>query len=131
MKLKFFNPNELDRNLKATAHKSGKLGFTVEAAKKLTLSPEKSAGIAVNEEDENDKNLYVIIYPDKKNGAFKISKAGDYYYINTKSLFDSLKIDYLRDWVVYDITEEVLDNQAVYSFKRREKNKKINENVEK
>ncbi len=128
MKLKFFNPEKLDRNLKATAHRSGKLGFTVEAAKKMSLAIDKSAGIAINEEDETDKSLYIIIFHNKQEGAFRISKAGAYYYINTKSLFDTLKIDYKNDWVVYDITKESIDNQDIFKFTRRDKSKKILEN---
>ncbi|MDP4263295.1 MAG: hypothetical protein Q8941_12275 [Bacteroidota bacterium] len=130
MKLKFFDPEKLDRNLKATAHRSGKLGFTVEAARKLSLSVDKSAGIAINEEDQHDRSLYVIIYPNKQDGAFKISKAGLYYYINTKALFDTLRIDYKNDWVVYDISKEVIDNQDVFKFVRREKTKKDAEKIE-
>jgi hypothetical protein len=124
MKLKFFNPEKLDRNLKATAHRSGKLGFTVEAAKKMSLSIEKSAGIAINEEDDADKSLYVVVYSNKQDGAFKISKAGTYFYINTKALFDTLRIDYKNDWIVYDISKESIDNQDVFKFVRREKSKK-------
>ena len=129
MKLKFFNPEKLDRNLKATAHRSGKLGFTVEAAKKMSLSIEKSAGIAINEEDDSDKSLYVVIYPNKQDGAFRISKAGAYYYVNTKALFDTLRIDYKKDWVVYDISKEIIDNQEVFKFVRREKSKKTTDDT--
>ncbi len=129
MKLKFFNPNNLDKNLKATAHKTGKLGFTVDAAKKLQLSVEKTAGIGINEDDESDNSLYVIIYQGKQEGAFNISKAGKYFYINTKALFDNLKIDYIKDYVVYDISEEMIENQTVFKFKRREKAKKNNESI--
>jgi hypothetical protein len=124
MKLKFFHPDNLEKNIKATAHKTGKLGFTVDAAIKLGLGVEKSAGIAMNEEDPTDKSLYVIIYPTVKEGAFKINKAGDYFYINTKTLFDNLKVDYVKDYVVYDITEEMIDDQVIYKFNRRERNKK-------
>lgn len=129
MKLKFFNPNSLEKNLKATVHKTGKLGFTVDAAKKMQLSVEKSAGIGVNEDDQTDKNLYVVIYPNKQEGAFNISKAGQYYYINTKALFDSLKIDYIKGYVVYDISEELIDDQRIFKFKRREILKKSNESI--
>lgn len=129
MKLKFFNPNSLEKNLKATVHKTGKLGFTVDAAKKMQLSVEKSAGIGVNEDDQTDKNLYVVIYPNKQEGAFNISKAGQYYYINTKALFDSLKIDYVKGYVVYDISEELIDDQQIFKFKRREILKKGNESI--
>lgn len=129
MKIKFFNPGNLDKNLKATVHKTGKLGFTIDAAKKMQLSVEKSAAIGINEDDESDKSLYVVIYPNKREGAFNISKAGQYYYINTKALFDSLKIDYIKEYVVYDISEEVINDHKLFQFKRREKFKKGNESI--
>lgn len=125
MKLKFITPDGLDKNLKATAHKSGKLGFTSEAAEKMALTASKSASIAINEDDTSDSSLYVIINESILEGAFKINKAGQYYYINTKALFDTLKIDYKNDWIVYDITKETIDNQLVYKFKRRLKDKRL------
>jgi hypothetical protein len=125
MKIKFFNPDTLDKNLKATVHKTGKLGFTTEAAKKLELSPEKSASIGMNEDDENDKNLYLVINPIRTSGAFNVSKAGEYFYINTKALFDSLKIDYTKDSVVYEINEEKEGLTKYYKLKRKESAKKI------
>lgn len=130
MKLKFINPEGLDKNLKATAHKSGKLGFTMEAAEKMKLSANKSARIAVNEDDSTDTNLYVIVNDTSTDGSFKISKAGAYYYINTKAMFDSMKIDYKNDWIVYDISKDTIDGQLIYKFKRREKDKKNDKNLE-
>ena len=130
LKLKWINPDGLEKNMKATAHKSGKLGFTMEAAEKMQLASDKSASIAVNELNPSDSNLYVVINPKVVDGAFKISKAWQYYYINTKALFDSLKIDYKKDWVVYDITKDNIDGQQIYIFKRRErerKGEKVNE----
>lgn len=121
MKLKFITPQTAERNLRATAHKTGKLGFTIEAAKKLELSVEKSAGIAINEENLDDKSLYLILYPDRREGAFNVHKAGDYYYLNTKTLFDSLGIDYQHDFVSYDISAQVIDNEQMYVLKRRDK----------
>lgn len=124
MKLKFITPDGLDKNLKATAHKSGKLGFTMDAAEKLKLTSERSVSVAVNEDDPSDTNLYVVINETVKEGSFKINKAGQYYYVNTKALFDTLKIDYKNDWVVYDISKETIDGQLIYRFKRRERDKK-------
>lgn len=125
MKLKFISPNSLDKNLKATVHKTGKLGFTMDAATKLGLNTNKSAAIAINDEDPSDTNLYVIINEDRQEGAFPISKAGQYFYINAKALFDSFKFDYAHDSIVYDITREVIEEKEFYKFKRREKNKKV------
>jgi len=124
MKLKFITPDGLDKKLKATAHKSGKLGFTMDAAEKLKLTSEKSVSVAVNEDDPSDTNLYVVINEQVKEGAFKINKAGQYYYVNTKALFDTLKIDYKNDWIVYDISKETIEGQLIHRFKRRERDKK-------
>jgi len=128
MKLKFLTPDSLDKNLKATVHRSGKLGFSMEAANKLELSADKSASIAVNEDDPNDSCLYFVIHPSVEGDAFKVNKAGEYYYINAKPLFDSLKINYLKESVVYDISKDSVDGQLIYKFKRREKSKKPQEN---
>jgi hypothetical protein len=121
MKIKFFNPNDLDRNIKATVHKTGKIGFTVDAAKKLSLSTDCSLSIGMNEDDADDSNLYVMLHNTIETGAFKISKAGGYYYVNTKVLFDNLKIDYVNSAIIYDITEEIFEGQKVYKFKKRNK----------
>ena len=129
MKIKFFNPNDLDRNIKATVHKTGKIGFTVDAAKKLSLSTDCSLSIGMNEDDAGDSNLYVMLHNTIETGAFKISKAGGYYYVNTKVLFDNLKIDYLNSAIIYDITEEIFEGKKVYKFKKRNKLNKDNDIV--
>lgn len=124
MKIKFFNPDSLDKNLKATVHKSGKLGFTVDAAKRLKLETNKSAAIGTNEDDPIDDSLYIIIYNEVRSGAFRIAKAGQYYYINLKALFDALKINYKQESVVYDISEEPFGDEMVFKFSRRKNTKK-------
>src|SRR6185437_14968012 len=118
MKITFFNPDELDKNLKVTIHKTGKMGFTMDAAKKLSLIDMKSANIGVNNEDPEDDCLYLAIYKDINNGGFKISKAGSYYYINTKILFDNLKLDYSKGNVSYDMTEENVNDEIMYKLKK-------------
>lgn len=125
MKIKFFNPKNLDRNLKATVHKSGKLGFTVDAANKMDLKPDKSAAVGVNEEDKSDKSLYIIIYDDIQESTFKVAKAGDYYYLNLKNLFDTMKINYKNQSVVYDISEETIEGLQGYKLSPRENIKKL------
>ena len=130
MKIKFFNPKNLDRNLKATVHKSGKLGFTVDAANKMDLKPDKSAAVGVNDEDKSDKSLYIIVYDNMQDTAFKVAKAGEYYYLNLKNLFDTLKIDYKNESVVYDISEEIVNGQQGYKLSLRENNRKIKQETE-
>lgn len=126
-KITFFNPDELDKNLKVTIHKTGKMGFTMDAAKKLSLAEMKSANIGTNTEDPEDKCLYLVIYKDINEGRFRISKAGSYYYINTKILFDNLKLDYSKGNVSYDMTEEREDDEIMYRLKKREPKSKVTE----
>ena len=124
MKIKFIKASELDKNLKATIHKSGKFGFTIEAAGKLGLNETKSISIGVNEDDLEDANLYVAVNNGVEKDAFKVNKAGGYYYVNTKLLFDNLKIDYANKSIMFDIVEEKIDDAIIYVFKRREIMKK-------
>lgn len=130
MKIKFFNPNNLDKNLKATVHKSGKLGFTVDAANKMDLKQSKSAAVGINEDDPSDQSLYIIIYNEQQNGAFKVAKAGDYYYLNLKNLFDTLKINYKIQSVVYEISEETIEGRKIFKLSPRENNKKVKQERE-
>ena len=130
MKLKFFKLADLDKNLKATVHRTGKMGFTFDAAKKLNLATMKSANIGANDEDHTDKNLYLVLYADEKQGDFKVIKAGKYFYINTKVLFDNLKIDYINETVSFDITQQEIEGQKVFAFKRRIKTKKTKEEID-
>jgi len=126
MKLKFIKISDLDRNLKATIQKTGKLGFTVEAAIKLKLSKESSISMAVNEDDAADTNLYALVHSTKVKDAFNVNKAGSYYYLSTKPLFDKMKIDYTNKSVTFDISEEEIEGQKMFVFKRREKERIIN-----
>lgn len=125
--IEFYNPEQLDKNLKVTIHRTGKMGFTMDAAKKLNLEEMKSANIGFNKNDPSDTMLYLFIEKDITLGKFRISKAGLYYYINTKILFDNLKIDYSKGNITYDMTEETLSGRVIYKLKRREIKSKITE----
>ena len=126
MKLYFIKPQEIERNIKATVHKSGKIGFTIEASNKLHLNESKSIAIATNVDDDTDENLYIKVLDRIDNEAFKLGKAGDYFYINTKLLLDKLNIDYNNSekTIMYDIFEDVYDNEEIYILKKREVLKK-------
>ncbi|WP_428327597.1 hypothetical protein [Mucilaginibacter sp.] len=130
MKIKFFNVQQLDRNLKATVHQTGKTGFTIEASDKMALTTEKSISIGMNEDDETDTNLYAVVNPDKRSDSFNVLKAGLYYYINTKPLFKTLKVDYEKGNIVYEITKDEIDGTEVFVFKQKEKDRKQKEETE-
>ena len=125
IKLSFIKPNELEKNCKATIHKSGKLGFTDNAIKKLNLANAKGVMIAQNESDPTDTSFYLQVLTEENADAFKVSKAGAYYYINTKALFDKLKLDYLNPskTYAYDIKDFDYDGQKMYKLIKREDKK--------
>jgi len=120
MKLTFIKAQEIDKNVKCAIHKTGKLGFSSAAISKLQLTTDKSVRIALNEEDETDDNLYMDIIEEENDNSFKISKAGEYYYVNTKALFDSLQIDYRNKRIIYDIIDFEYEGMKMYKLIKRE-----------
>lgn len=95
------------------------MGFSTDAANKLQLINNKSAGIGSNEADSEDSNLYMTIFAEAVPNAFRISKAGHYYYINTKLLFDNLKLTYSDGSLSFEMSEMEIEGEKVYVLKRR------------
>ena len=121
MKLKVHNAAELDKNAKATVQSTGRLGFSEGAKKKMKIDAGKFVVIASNEEDETDENLYAWVEDSDINGGFRLNKAGDYYNVNTKPLFDQLQVDY-RDKnssVIYDIVDFHYGDQQIFKLIKR------------
>jgi len=125
MKINFIKASDLERNIKCTIHKSGKLGFTEAAIKKLNLETNRFIKIGTNYEDKTDTSLYMAIQAEVDEYSFKANKAGNYYYINTKALFDNLEVDYRKHSIIYDIVDH-RDEEGNNLFKliRREKERK-------
>ncbi|MEL0456214.1 hypothetical protein WJN01_08255 [Flavobacteriaceae bacterium SZ-1-7] len=119
MKLKFIKSEDIDKNVKCAIHKTGKLGFSSNAIDKLSLSTDKTVSIAINEEDKEDENLYVVVNENAQESAFKLSKAGNYFYINTKALFDSFGIDYRNEKIIYDIVDFEYEGEKMYKLIKR------------
>lgn len=124
MELNFFNAEEIQGNAKCTIHKSGKLGFSMDAIDLIGINETKSIGIAQGSDYEETGNLYIKVFDSDKPGAFSVSKAGDYYYLNTKNLFNKLDIDYKREKVIYDVTEYEINDEQYFKLIRRVKGRK-------
>lgn len=111
---------------KATVQRTGKLGFSMEAAELLGLKECKRETESGNkrivlQEIGNHDWLAVIVNGGDERG-FKIQKGGDYYYLNMRQYFKALGIDYLNNRVIYDITatSEAYEGNTVYLFKFRQ-----------
>jgi hypothetical protein len=124
MKLQKIKPPDSSGLLKATIHASGKLGFSIGAIKVMNINSNNFIQIAVNSEDETDQNLYAFVTKEADENTLKINKAGNYYYVNTKALFDKLEIDYRRKKIMFDIVEIEYEEEKVFKLIRREKDRK-------
>lgn len=121
MKLRTIIAEELDKPLKASIHSNGRLGFSSEAAEKMELNENQSIRFSVDEDSPNEKVLYAELLTEVIAGAFKVYKAGNYFYLSTKNLFDNLKYDYSDGSFTFEINKEVINDSIYYKFKQRSK----------
>lgn len=125
MGLIIYNATDFEVRLKCTIHNSGKLGFTDATAKALKLSGNGDSVLFAS--DENDaKQLYLIYNKTTVPGSFKINKAGAYFYVNAKGLFDKLGYNYKDQVIMFDMIEckskeENNITGDVYELKERSK----------
>jgi hypothetical protein len=120
MKLKFYKAADVASKAKATIHKTGKLGFSSETIGYLGIEEGKYIKFAQNEEDENDVNLYAVLSDVQDEDCFRIHKSGNYYYVNTKGLFDSIGIEYFKKTIIYDIVKSEYEGAQIIKMNRRE-----------
>lgn len=108
--------------LKATIQKSGRLGFTADTAEALALSTDMSVQFA--RDDEGDRALYMVLREGQPANSFRVMKAGQYFYLPTRQMFDAFGEDYINKVVMFDLTPiDSLDAQfggRVYKMARRE-----------
>ena len=109
--------------LKATIHTSGKLGFSDATAKALGFTNQEDHFVQFAQDDENQSVLYLINGTDDDGDSFRVCKAGAYYYVNAKLMFDTLGIDYINKTVIYDMNHCQEENGDVYKMIKRELNK--------
>lgn len=127
MDIEFFKASELERNIKATIHANGKLGFNRNAEKKLALETAKTIKIGRGKDYEKDKVLYMVTTEEDDVDGFAVMKSGLYYYANTRSLFDMLGERYDTLKIIYDIIEVELNGQKIFKLKQRVLERKSDE----
>lgn len=89
--------------LKATIQASGRLGFTDETAKSLRLD----AGVPMKFARDNERDvLYLARLQEEDEDSFEVKKSGDYFYLATRTLFDTLGIDYHTHSVIFDFARD-------------------------
>lgn len=119
--LEFFDSVGSSGVLKATVHKTGKLGFNSGASKFMKLDTVKHFNIGFNKANADDKNLYLVPITEPNDKSFKLIKAGDYYYLYVKNILREMKIDYKNETVIYEIEQLEQNGNMYYKLERREK----------
>ena len=119
--LDFFDSSSKYGVIKATVHKTGKLGFSSGASKYMGLDNISFFNIGLNKSDEEDNNLYMVPIENESDKSFKLVKAGDYYYVFIKNILRELKIDYKNESVIYDIEEIEMKGNKIFKLTRRER----------
>ena len=114
-----FSPSDDIGIVKATVHQNGKIGFSDGARKLLELENNRYYRVSKNASDAADTNLYLIPTVETDEKAFKVSKAGDYFYLRVKHILDKLGIDYKENRVTFDIKEQIAENSKYYKLKMR------------
>lgn len=119
--LDFFDSSSKYGVIKATVHKTGKLGFSSGASKFMKLEEISYVNIGLNKADSNDKCLYILEVSQETDKSFKIVKAGDYFYVHIKNILRELNIDYKNESVIYDIEEINHSGNKIYKLCRRKR----------
>ena len=123
MAFKILSARKYKLKPKGTIHASGRFGFTEATAKELKLTNRSAVKFAVDE-DDNDA-LYLINCKTPDEDAFKVLKAGNYFSVNAKSLFDSLGLDYKNQNIMFDMMKvENMGEDEVYKLLKRDKPRK-------
>ena len=119
MTLRILQNEEANARLKATIQRSGKLGLTDATAKRLGFGEGSAVQFA---EDDEEKGVYYLINkvsPDAEN-AYKVCKAGDYFYVNARGLFDRLGFDYEKYNIIFDLKrDQSYPDMEVWKMKQR------------
>ena len=101
MELNYVSARAYAVKLKATIHSSGKLGFTDETSRSLKLLSIPGVKFALDETGI----LYMTLCKKADDDCFKVCKAGAYYYVNAKALFDDKGYDYKNNSIIFDLTK--------------------------
>lgn len=126
MKLKFIPPPPETPTHIANVHRTGKIGFTIGAAKHFQINTSKSMALAVNDEDFTDENIYgQLIGETSSLKGYKIMKGGEYHSVNAKGFFDTIQLDYSKP-ISFVVTDLEVNGTKLIKFTKREPKSKPN-----
>ncbi|MGG9970663.1 hypothetical protein ACQ33O_02620 [Ferruginibacter sp. SUN002] len=120
MKLQIIAPAKQEPIYKASVHRTGKIGFTIETANEFKISVEKSMVLAINPDERKGAAIYGILSPSNDPNGYKIQKAGKYHSVNAKGFFESLKFIYEEGNITFTVTEIDVEGTKALKFTPKE-----------
>ena len=132
MTITILSARKFATTLKATIHKSGRLGFPSDTATALDLNAEKFAKFA---QDDENGSLYLIIIGEGSEDAFPVRENSGYFFVATKVMFDTLGFNYENGDIIFDLIrrpslDEALQGQVYFMKQRPIKNKEKKNDIE-
>ena len=106
-----FNAKELTQKLKATVQRTGKLGFTAETLEALNIH--QGTHLRIANDTETKRILWLGVLQEPADNAFPVNKAGDYYYVNTTKLFETIGIDFRKKNCMYDMSRAPENDELI------------------
>lgn len=108
--------SEYDPKLRLRIQNTGKIGFSSEVATTKNISEDTYIRFA-RDEESSSLSLYMIFDKQASKQAFQVKKSGQYFYLNTSRMFDSLGIDYKSQAVFLNMVrtpefDSVLDGEV-------------------
>ncbi|MEA5402111.1 hypothetical protein VB776_04240 [Arcicella sp. DC2W] len=122
MNLDFIEINTASKP-KATIHITGKLGLNREAVKYMNINESTYFRIALDKDAKEKKDIFFVTSDKEEAGAIKVSKSGEYFFINLSTLFDTMKLEYDKYTIAFDITKDVYEGKDLYILRKRKKDK--------
>ncbi|MDQ2719428.1 MAG: hypothetical protein M3Z26_06645 [Bacteroidota bacterium] len=117
--INFFDAREYASNLRCTIQKTGKIGFTDYTQKKLSMNDDMSIRIGIDGIKGEYNNLVIQILNEVQPQAFKVNKAGNYFYINPKALLDELGLTYKAKNIMYEMIS-LNEDEKTYKLIKKE-----------
>ena len=109
--------------LKATIQATGKLGFPKTTSDILRFNERQYVQFFL---DETENELYMVVFEEYNEDAFKVASSSGYYSINTAAIFNELNFDYKnkKNTFIFDLIRNAhLDAECggeVYKMSLRE-----------
>jgi hypothetical protein len=115
----FFDASQYSSALRCTIQKTGKLGFSDFTQTKLGLNEKMSIRIGVDGTKDSYTHLLLQLIETVEPSAFKIYRAGKYFYINAKPLFDELGLPYKTRNIMFEMTS-LNEEKNIYKLTKKE-----------